>query len=101
MTKTPMLRLTPLILLLLAAPAQAQEENVTLKDAPGRDVVEQNCGVCHSVDYIVMNSPFLDQAKWEATVKKMITSYHAPIEPADSAAIVAYLTANYGPRPPS
>ena len=100
MRKTPMLRLTPLVLLLLAAPAQAQEENVTLKDAQGRDVVEQNCSACHSLDYIVMNSPFLDQAKWEATVKKMIASYHAPIEPADSATILAYLQANYGAEPP-
>ena len=96
-----MLRLIPLAFLLLTAPAQAQEENIALKDAQGRDVVEQNCGACHSLDYIVMNSPFLDQAKWEATIKKMVASYGAPIEPADNAAILAYLTANYGgePRP--
>jgi sulfite dehydrogenase (cytochrome) subunit B len=95
-----MLRLIPLAFLLLAAPAQAQEEKIALKDVQGRDVVEQNCSACHSLDYIVMNSPFLDQAKWEATVKKMIASYHAPIEPADSATILAYLQANYGAEPP-
>ena len=99
-----MLRLVPLALFLLAAlvpaPAQAEEDSIALKDAPGRDVVEQNCGACHSLDYIVMNSPFLDQPKWEATIKKMVASYGAPIEPADSAAILAYLTANYGGEPP-
>lgn len=94
-----MRRLLPFALLLLAVPARAQEETITLEDAPGREVVEQNCGTCHSLDYIVMNSPFLDQAKWEATVKKMIASYHAPIESADAAAIVAYLAANYGVEP--
>lgn len=95
-----MLRLVPLAFLLLAVPARAQEEDFTLKDAQGRDVVEQNCGTCHSLDYIAMNSPFLDQAKWEATIKKMVASYGAPIEPADGAAILAYLTANYGGTPP-
>ena len=99
MKKAPMLRLIPLVFILHAPPAQAQEENISLKDAQGRDVVEQNCGACHSLNYIVRNSPFLDQTKWEATVKKMITSYHAPIEPADSATILAYLTVNYGAEP--
>jgi hypothetical protein len=44
-----------------------------------------------------MNSPFLDQKKWEATVKKMIERLGAPIEAADVAAITDYLTTNYGP----
>lgn len=91
-----MLRLAPFALLLLAAPAQAQEEGIALKEARGRDLVEQNCGACHSLDYIVMNSPFLDRAKWEATVKKMIGSYGAPIAPEDGSAIIDYLSTNYG-----
>jgi hypothetical protein len=44
-----------------------------------------------------MNSPFLDQKKWEATVKKMVERFGAPIENADVPGIVNYLTANYGP----
>ena len=44
--------------LLLAPAASADEQPVTLKNAPGRDVVEGNCGACHSLDYIQTNSPF-------------------------------------------
>ena len=96
MRNAPLLCLVPLALLLLAVPAQAQEESIELKDAPGRDVVERSCGACHSLDYIVMNSPFLDHAKWEATVKKMIGAYGAPVPPEDVPAVVDYLSANYG-----
>jgi hypothetical protein len=42
-----------------------------------------------------MNSPFLDQAKWEATVKEMIGTYGAPISPED-ATVIDYLAAHYG-----
>jgi mono/diheme cytochrome c family protein len=82
--------------LLTAGPATADEDAIELKDAPGRDVVEANCGACHSLDYIQMNSPFLDQKKWEATVAKMVGKFGAPIEEKDTSAIVDYLTANYG-----
>jgi hypothetical protein len=44
-----------------------------------------------------MNSPFLDREKWEATVKKMIERFGAPIEEGDVAAMTDYLTAEYGP----
>jgi mono/diheme cytochrome c family protein len=83
--------------LLFALPAAAGEESIALKDGPGKDLVEANCATCHSLDYIQMNSPFLDQKKWEATVKKMIERLGAPIEAADVAAITDYLTTNYGP----
>jgi mono/diheme cytochrome c family protein len=80
----------------LASPAFADEQSIELKDGPARETVEVNCSGCHSLDYIVLNSPFLDRAKWEATVKKMIGPYGAPIDENDVAAIVDYLTANYG-----
>jgi len=76
--------------------AVADEASVVLKDAPGRDVVEQNCGSCHSLDYIRMNSPFLSAKLWEAEVGKMINAYGAPIEPADAKSIIDYLARNYG-----
>jgi hypothetical protein len=31
-----------------------------LKQAPGLNKIEVNCGSCHSLDYIPMNSPFLN-----------------------------------------
>ena len=58
-------------LVLIPASASADEPAVHLKHAPGVDVVEGHCGACHSLDYIVMNSPFLDAAHWDAEVAKM------------------------------
>lgn len=52
--------------------------------------------MCHSLDYIVMNSPFQDQAGWEKTVRKMTAVYGAPLTAEESAAIVAYLARHYG-----
>ena len=81
---------------LLALPAMADEKPVDLKKAPGLDKVEGNCGACHSLDYIQMNSPYPNAALWDAEVTKMIKAYGAPISDADAAAIKDYLKANYG-----
>jgi hypothetical protein len=43
----------------LALPAAADEKPVRLKQAPGLEKVESNCGPCHSLDYIPINSLFL------------------------------------------
>ena len=76
--------------------ARADETDIVLKEGHGRDAVLNNCGACHSVDYIPMNSPFLDKAGWDAEVTKMIKAYGAPIDDADAKEIAAYLSANYG-----
>jgi len=81
---------------LLAAPAAADEKPVQLKQAAGLDKVEGNCGACHSLDYIQMNSPFLNPAGWDAEVTKMIKVFGAPISEADAKTIGDYLKANYG-----
>jgi len=80
----------------LAMPALAAETQIQLKDAPGRDKVEGNCAACHSLDYIQMNSPFMNAAAWDAEVNKMIKAMGAPISDADAKAIKEYLTKNYG-----
>ncbi len=80
----------------LAAPALADEKPIELKKAAGLDKVERNCAACHSLDYIQMNSPFMNAATWDAEVTKMIKAYGAPINDADAAAIKEYLKANYG-----
>jgi hypothetical protein len=74
----------------------AQERRLELKDGPGRAQVEANCGSCHSLDYILMNSPFLDRNGWDGSVTKMIKVFGAPINADDAKAIVEYLNANYG-----
>jgi sulfite dehydrogenase (cytochrome) subunit B len=76
--------------------ARADETDIALKEGHGRDVVLNNCGACHSLDYIPMNSPFFDKAGWDAEVTKMIKAYGAPIQDADAKEIAAYLSANYG-----
>ena len=76
--------------------ALADEKPIELKKAPGLDKVEGNCGACHSLDYIQMNSPFLNAALWDAEVTKMIKAYGAPIGRADAKAITDYLATNYG-----
>lgn len=82
---------------LFALPAAAEEQPVQLKPGPGLDAVNANCGGCHSLDYIRMNSPFLGAAAWKAEVTKMRTAFGAPIDDADAAAIVRYLATEYGP----
>jgi mono/diheme cytochrome c family protein len=82
--------------LLMAAPAAADEKPVALKQAPGLDKVEANCGACHSLDYIQMNSSFPNAALWDAEIAKMINAFGAPISEADARAIADYLKKNYG-----
>jgi hypothetical protein len=48
------------------------------------------------LDYIVMNSPFLGRAGWEAEVRKMMKVAGAPIPENDVTAIVDHLTQQYG-----
>jgi mono/diheme cytochrome c family protein len=76
--------------------ARADETDIVLKEGHGRDTVINNCGACHSLDYVQMNSPFLNAAGWEAEVTKMIKAYGAPVGDADAAMIVDYLKKNYG-----
>jgi len=77
-------------------PAAADEQPVELKKAPGVDTVEANCSGCHSLDYIVMNSPFPNAALWDAEVTKMIKAFGAPIGDTDAKVIADYLKKNYG-----
>ena len=81
---------------LIALPAAAAEQEITLKRAPGVDAVEGNCQACHSLAYIPMNSPFLNAAGWNAEVNKMIKAMGAPIDAADAKTIADYLAKNYG-----
>jgi hypothetical protein len=57
--------------------------------------------MCHSLDYILMNSPFQDKAAWEKTVNKMVKVMGAPMTADDINAIVGYLDAHYGKGAPA
>ena len=87
--------LTIAIVVFLAGNAQAQE-NVALKPGLGRDAVELHCITCHSLDYITVNSPFLDRKGWETEVNKMVKMFGAEIGQTDTKLILDYLVTNYG-----
>ena len=74
----------------------AEEKQVQLRQAPGLDKVESHCNACHSLDYVQMNSPFLNADGWGVEVTKMINAFGAPIGAADAKTIVDYLNTNYG-----
>jgi mono/diheme cytochrome c family protein len=82
--------------LALGAAARADESSVTLAQGEGVERVQASCAICHSLDYIVMNSPFQDRTGWEKTVTKMVKVMGAPLTPEDTVAIVDYLDRHYG-----
>ena len=94
-----MKQILAVLALLAAQAALAQESKVVLKDGAGKDKA-QACVACHSLDYIQMNSRFLDKAGWTGTVNKMINAFGAPIAKEDVDAIATYLAQNYG-KPPA
>ena len=91
-----MRRLVVGIVFLLALPALADESKVQLKDGDGKELITTYCAVCHSLDYIQINAPFLDRKGWEATVNKMINVMGAPVKPEDVPPILDYLSKHYG-----
>jgi cytochrome c5 len=83
------------IILTIFSISYAGEENLILKEGKNKELVQAYCSACHSVDYIMMNSKFLDKKGWEAEVNKMI-KFGAPINKEDSEKIIDYLVKNYG-----
>ena len=93
---------TLLFLALASTAALAGEVSITLppetsafKPAPGAELVQANCLLCHSADY-VPTQPRMARKFWEAEVKKMREKYHAPIAEEQVPALVEYLVSNYG-----
>lgn len=86
----------------LAIPAVAADEtDIVLAEDEGRERVQAMCSMCHSLDYIVINSPFQDRTAWEKTVRKMVNVMGAPLTEEDVAVVVNYLASQYGERPAS
>jgi mono/diheme cytochrome c family protein len=73
------------------------DETAAFKPGPNLDVVQGNCGACHSADYITTQpqGPAFKKTFWEAEVTKMIKIYAAPIDEADVPKIVDYLVQTY------
>jgi hypothetical protein len=86
----------------ITALSQAAEVSITLpvetgtyKKASGADLANANCLICHSTEYVSTQPP-MPRKFWETAVKKMKEKFGAPTPDAQVAAIVDYLTANYG-----
>jgi mono/diheme cytochrome c family protein len=73
------------------------DETAAFKPGPNLEVVQGNCGACHSADYIQTQpiGPKFKKDFWQAEVTKMIKTYGAPIEEKDVPAIVEYLSTAY------
>jgi len=71
------------------------ENTTAFKPGPGVDAAINNCGACHSADYVSSQAPRQGEAFWQAEVQKMIKIYGAQIDPAGVKAIADYLAKNY------
>ena len=74
-------------------------ETGSYKAAPGVELAQANCMMCHSTEYVSTQPP-MPRKYWEATVKKMKEKFGAPTPDAQAAAIVDYLVAAYGAPEP-
>lgn len=68
---------------------------VTLKPGSDEQMVQAQCSLCHSLDYITTQPPGKDPAFWTGAVNKMIKVFGAPIAAEDTAKIAAYLGKAY------
>lgn len=85
-----------LTLLVCSTSGHADEFSIKLKAGIHVEEAQTYCSACHSLDYIQMNSPFLDGKGWSGEVTKMINVFGADIPEADAKAIAVYLSQNYG-----
>ena len=95
-------RRSPSVSRLVAASAkpielQLPDETAQFKPGPNLEVVQGNCGACHSADYILTQptGPKFKKDFWQAEVTKMIKVYGAPIDEKDVPEIVDYLSATH------
>ena len=73
----------------------ADNSMAELKPGPGLKTVQEDCGVCHSTDYIV-RQPHKSPKDWQAEVTRMIAAFGAPIPKSDEGIIAKYLATAYG-----
>ena len=74
-------------------------EKGAFKTGPSVEVVQANCLICHSVEY-VSSQPPMGRKFWEAAVKKMREKYGAPTTDEAMVKAVDYLVATYGTADP-
>ena len=80
---------------LVALEIQLPPETAVFKQAPGAEIANGQCLICHSVEYVATQPP-MARAAWKASVQKMQQKYGAPIPDGQVEALADYLTRNYG-----
>ena len=80
----------------LALSIDLPTDTARLKDAPGVDVAQRQCSICHSLDYIAIQPPDKPYAFWKAEVEKMKKVYGAALPDDQIEPIAKYLTRAYG-----
>lgn len=63
------------------------------KSMNAKDLFEQKCGLCHSLDR--PKSKKKTAAEWESTVMRMKNNNGAPVTDEDAKMIIEYLSENY------
>jgi cytochrome c5 len=98
-------RIPHLLLVLIVGLPAASALEITLpresaafkaSDLPGYALVQRDCLICHSAQYVQYQPSSSPRAYWEATVKKMQKPFGAPFPDDDIPAIVDYLVKTYG-----
>jgi mono/diheme cytochrome c family protein len=69
-----------------------------LPDAPGKQVVVDNCTACHNIDLITSQRKSPDD--WEATVNRMVAN-GVTLDESQYNQVVAYLGKNFAKNAPS
>ena len=84
-------------LMATAAPLHFEmpRETAAFKPGPGSELAKNQCLICHSADYIIIQ-PRLPRAFWEANVAKMRDKYGALLPKDQVPALVDYLVKSYG-----
>lgn len=88
-----------LLVLSVAAVAADQwtlpAEKPAFKPGAGAELVQSNCLICHSSEYITTQPP-MTRDQWKASVTKMQQKYGAPVAAEAVEPLLDYLLASYG-----
>ncbi len=71
------------------------DEKPAFKTMPGAELIQANCLMCHSHEYIT-TQPAFTRDQWKASVAKMQAKYGAPLAPEAVDPLLDYLTKAYG-----
>ena len=90
-------------LLAAAAPVSIELPNdfvpfADIAGGPSAEAINANCLSCHSAE-MVLHQPQLSRIEWQGEIAKMRSTYKAPVDPADDAAILQWLVAMQARRP--